>query len=81
MGSTDGYGIFVILHDLAEKLGSGEHRNVLLHCGLELFIVRMYGCCVYDQIYVVCYVRCTLTDVDKRSHVGKLIGDFGCFHI
>ena len=63
----------VVLHNLTEKVCAGHHRNSPALCLLKLRVVRVYSCRVYNKLYLVRDVLCTLSIHDFCAVRGKLI--------
>ena len=77
MGTGYSDGFLIVFHELSEKLGSGEDRQVLRRCRCVLRVIRVNSCCVYNSVDIVGNVLRPLPVDDLCAVGGELVGELG----
>src|SRR5699024_65613 len=81
VGSGNGDGAGVVVHDLSEKSGAGHHRDALCFCGGKLFVVFVDGSGVHNKVDVIGDVLRPLSDGDAGADAGEMSRDIGGLHV
>ena len=79
MGTADSDGFGIVVHELSQELGTGQHGDACVICGFPLGIVRMDGCGINNKVGSRKNVFCLLTVENlcaKRSQVAGQVTFF-----
>ena len=79
VGTADGDGSGIVVHELSQELGTGQHGDACVICSFPLGIIRMDGCRVNDQLNVLCDIGCALTDENLCAIFFQLFCQSGGF--
>ena len=66
MGAGYGNRYLIILHDLSEQLGAGQHGEALNGCACEFRVIRVNGCGINDHINIISNI-CGRLPIDNVS--------------
>ena len=74
MGTGNRNRCVVVAHDLSKKLCTCEHWKTFLSGAGEFRVVRMDGCCVYNNIYIILDIGSALSIVNHCTALLQCAG-------
>ena len=81
MCSRNCYRQIEIPHNLAQKLGTAELRNILIRSGNPLGIVLVNGCRIYEQIDIIAHIGSALPDIYSHALIPESFSNLTFLHI